>query len=58
MARGTFTSFEPGIDCVITNPAKCGTRIAFETCPQAAPTLTTQMKSVSEAMAIGRTLKK
>jgi carbamoyl-phosphate synthase large subunit len=35
----------------------CGTRFAFEKFPQADPTLTTQMKSVGEAMAIGRTFK-
>ena len=32
-------------------------RFAFEKFPQAAPTLTTQMKNVGEAMAIGRTSK-
>ena len=32
-------------------------RFAFEKFPQADPTLTTQMKSVGEAMAIGRTFK-
>jgi carbamoyl-phosphate synthase large subunit len=32
-------------------------RFAFEKFPQADPTLTTQMKGVGEAMAIGRTFK-
>jgi hypothetical protein len=32
-------------------------RFAFEKFPQADPTLTTQMKSVGEAMAVGRTFK-
>jgi hypothetical protein len=46
-------SFEPGIDYVVTKIP----RFAFEKFPQADPTLTTQMKSVGEAMAIGRTFK-
>jgi len=41
------------IDCVVTKIP----RFAFEKFPQADPTLTTQMKSVGEAMAIGRTFK-
>src|SRR6195256_4672400 len=45
--------FEPTIDyCVVKVP-----RFTFEKFPQADPTLTTQMKSVGEAMAIGRTFK-
>ena len=38
--------------CVVKIP-----RFTFEKFPQADPTLTTQMKSVGEAMAIGRTFK-
>src|SRR5581483_3090661 len=46
-------SFEPTIDyCVVKIP-----RFTFEKFPQADATLTTQMKSVGEAMAIGRTFK-
>ena len=45
--------FEPSIDYVVTKLP----RFAFEKFPQADPTLTTQMKSVGEAMAIGRTFK-
>ena len=45
--------FEPSIDYVVTKIP----RFAFEKFPQADPTLTTQMKSVGEAMAIGRTFK-
>ena len=48
-----MTSFEPSIDYVVTKIP----RFAFEKFPQADPTLTTQMKSVGEAMAIGRTFK-
>ena len=47
------TNFESTIDYVITKIPRC----AFEKFPQADPTLTTQMKSVGEAMAIGRTFK-
>ena len=46
-------SLEPSIDYVVTKIP----RFAFEKFPQADPTLTTQMKSVGEAMAIGRTFK-
>ena len=46
-------SFERAIDYVVTKIP----RFAFEKFPQADPTLTTQMKSVGEAMAIGRTFK-
>src|SRR5688500_19497901 len=54
-SRGLYTSacFEPTIDyCVIKIP-----RWTFEKFPDADETLTTQMKSVGEAMAIGRTFK-
>jgi len=44
-------SFEPTIDYVVTKIP----RFAFEKYPGADPTLTTSMKSVGEAMAIGRT---
>ncbi len=47
----TPASFEPTIDYVVTKVP----RFAFEKFPQADPTLTTQMKSVGEVMAIGRT---
>ncbi len=51
----TFLSacFEPTIDYVVTKVP----RWAFEKFPDADPTLTTQMKSVGETMAIGRTFK-
>ena len=53
ITRETPACFEPSIDyCVVKVP-----RFAFEKFPQADPTLTTQMKSVGEAMAIGRTFK-
>ena len=53
ITRETPASFEPSIDyCVVKVP-----RFTFEKFPQADPTLTTQMKSVGEAMAIGRTFK-
>ena len=47
----TPASFEPSIDYVVTKVP----RFAFEKFPQADDTLTTQMKSVGEVMAIGRT---
>ncbi len=47
----TPASFEPTIDYVVTKMP----RFAFEKFPQADDRLTTQMKSVGEAMAIGRT---
>src|ERR1022692_3275060 len=53
ITRETPASFEPSIDYVVTKIP----RFAFEKFPQADPTLTTQMKSVGEAMAIGRTFK-
>jgi carbamoyl-phosphate synthase large subunit len=53
ITRETPASFEPTIDyCVVKVP-----RFTFEKFPAADPTLTTQMKSVGEAMAIGRTFK-
>ncbi|HYF14298.1 MAG TPA: carbamoyl-phosphate synthase large subunit [Phycisphaerales bacterium] len=49
----TSACFEPTIDyCVVKMP-----RWTFEKFPEADETLTTQMKSVGEAMAIGRTFK-
>jgi len=48
----TPASFEPTIDYVVTKVP----RFAFEKFPQADRHLTTQMKSVGEVMAIGRTL--
>ncbi|WP_089717971.1 carbamoyl-phosphate synthase large subunit [Candidatus Entotheonella palauensis] len=53
ITRETPASFEPTIDyCVVKTP-----RFAFEKFPEADSTLTTQMKSVGEAMSIGRTFK-
>ena len=53
ITRETPASFEPVLDyCVVKFP-----RWAFEKFAEADPTLTTQMKSVGEAMAIGRTFK-
>ena len=53
ITRETPACFEPTIDyCVTKIP-----RFAFEKFPGADPTLTTQMKSVGETMAIGRTFK-
>jgi len=49
--RATPASFEPTIDYVVTKIP----RFAFEKFPQANDRLTTQMKSVGEVMAIGRT---
>ena len=49
----TPACFEPAIDYVVTKIP----RFTFEKFPQADPSLTTQMKSVGEAMAIGRTFK-
>lgn len=51
ITRKTPASFEPAIDYVVTKVP----RFAFEKFPGAQPVLTTQMKSVGEAMAIGRT---
>ncbi len=53
ITRETSACFEPTIDyCVVKMP-----RFAFEKFPEADETLTTSMKSVGEAMAIGRTFK-
>ncbi|MBI4593580.1 MAG: carbamoyl-phosphate synthase large subunit, partial [Candidatus Rokubacteria bacterium] len=53
ITRETPASFEPVLDyCVVKFP-----RWAFEKFPEADRTLTTQMKSVGEVMAIGRTFK-
>jgi len=49
----TSACFEPAIDYIVTKMP----RWTFEKFPEANETLTTQMKSVGEAMAIGRTLK-
>ena len=48
----TPASFEPALDYVVVKVP----RFAFEKFPTADPTLTTHMKSVGEAMAIGRNL--
>ena len=53
ITRVTKAAFEPTIDYVVVKMP----RFAFEKFPGADPTLTTQMKSVGEAMAIGRTFK-
>ncbi len=47
----TPASFEPSIDYIVTKIP----RFNFEKFPQASPYLTTQMKSVGEVMAMGRT---
>ena len=53
ITRETPASFEPTIDyCVVKIP-----RFTFEKFPSADSSLTTQMKSVGEAMSIGRTFK-
>ncbi len=51
ITRVTPAAFEPTIDYVVTKIP----RFAFEKFPDAEPILTTSMKSVGEAMAIGRT---
>ncbi len=53
ITRQTLACFEPTIDYVVTKIP----RFAFEKFPEADATLTTQMKSVGETMAIGRTFK-
>src|SRR3954449_5595245 len=53
ITRTTPASFEPVLDYVVVKIP----RFAFEKFPSADPTLTTQMKSVGEVMAIGRTFK-
>ena len=50
---GTPASFEPVIDYIVTKVP----RFTFEKFPMADSTLTTAMKSVGEAMSIGRTFK-
>ena len=52
ITKVTPASFEPTIDYVVTKIP----RFAFEKFPGARPELTTAMKSVGEAMAIGRTI--
>jgi carbamoyl-phosphate synthase large subunit len=51
ITKASPASFEPSIDYVVTKIP----RFAFEKYPGAKPVLTTAMKSVGEAMAIGRT---
>ncbi|HVT28129.1 MAG TPA: carbamoyl-phosphate synthase large subunit, partial [Lacipirellulaceae bacterium] len=53
ITRETTACFEPSIDYVVTKVP----RFAFEKFPDADATLTTQMKSVGETMAIGSTFK-
>src|SRR5204862_5737723 len=53
ITRTTPASFEPVLDYVVVKVP----RFAFEKFPTADYRLTTQMKSVGEAMAIGRTFK-
>ena len=53
ITRVTPASFEPSIDYVVTKIP----RFAFEKFPEASQRLNTQMRSVGEVMAIGRTFK-
>ncbi len=53
ITKTTPASFEPVLDYVVVKTP----RFAFEKFPNASPLLTTQMKSVGEAMSIGRTFK-
>tara|TARA_R110002049_G_scaffold185580_3_gene353793 strand:+ start:12406 stop:15651 length:3246 start_codon:yes stop_codon:yes gene_type:complete len=53
ITKKTKACFEPTIDYVVTKMP----RFAFEKFPEADATLTTQMKSVGETMAIGRSFK-
>ena len=53
ITKKTKACFEPTIDYVVTKIP----RFAFEKFPEADATLTTQMKSVGETMAIGLTFK-
>ncbi len=53
ITRETTACFEPSIDYVVTKIP----RFAFEKFPEADSSLTTQMKSVGETMAIGSTFK-
>ncbi len=50
ITRETPASFEPTLDYIVVKVP----RFAFEKFPQADPTLTTHMKSVGEAMSLGR----
>jgi carbamoyl-phosphate synthase large subunit len=52
ITKVTPASFEPTIDYVVTKIP----RFAFEKFPGSEPTLTTAMKSVGEAMSVGRTI--
>ncbi|MEW5704644.1 MAG: carbamoyl-phosphate synthase large subunit [Pseudomonadota bacterium] len=51
ITKATPAAFEPTLDYIVTKIP----RFTFEKFPDAEPTLTTSMKSVGEAMAIGRT---
>ena len=53
ITKSTPACFEPSIDYVVTKIP----RFAFEKFPDTPQTLDTQMRSVGEAMAIGRTFK-
>jgi len=53
ITKKTPACFEPAIDYVVVKIP----RFAFEKFPEEKPSLTTQMKSVGETMAIGRTFK-
>ena len=53
ITKKTKACFEPTIDYVVTKMP----RFAFEKFPEADATLTTQMKSVGETMAVGRTFR-
>ena len=53
ITQKTKACFEPTIDYVVTKIP----RFNFEKFPEASPKLTTQMKSVGEAMAMGRTFR-
>ena len=53
ITRMTKAAFEPVLDYIVVKIP----RFTFEKFPKADPTLTSQMKSVGEAMAIGRTFK-
>src|SRR5438874_2474659 len=53
ITKTTPASFEPVLDYVVVKVP----RFAFDKFPKASPYLTTQMKSVGESMAIGRTFK-
>jgi carbamoyl-phosphate synthase large subunit len=53
ITKVTPASFEPALDYIVVKAP----RFAFEKFPAADPTLTTTMKSVGEAMAIGRTFR-